>query len=494
MKINVFHVSIVKRKSIALINSNRIHPPISPVGLEYLGETILYRGYNPFLIDLCFENDWQAYLRKRLSEIHPDYIGITFRNLDEAMSSSETSFLPLLKDIVNVCREISQSPIILGGSGYAIAPAEILKYTGANFGLIGNGVNGTATLLECIGNNCVQKCPGAVYRSDEGICVNPLSPLNSEDTQVYNKFYYSRNLANLPKYFAEGGQIGIETKRGCSNKCTYCVESSLEVPISLRNPKSIIHELKSLLNKGIDVFHLCDSEFNLPLHHAKAVCQEIINEGLGNTIKWYAYCTPEVFDEELAELMEKSGCHGINFCVDTIDEEMLDILNKKHNYDTLSLLMKIFRKTKISIMFDLILGAPGETKESAWSTIDKAMELKPDVIGISLGIRLYPHTQITKRLKAQISQLFSERGLIGNLVDNPDLLLPVFYLEPEISNEFIPQLKTLTQSMPNIFLSLPPTEKASYTYCDNTELSEAIKQGARGAYWHILHQLRSKHK
>jgi hypothetical protein len=29
-----------------------------------------------------------------------------------------------------------------------------------------------------------------------------------------------------------------------------------------------------------------------------------------------------------------------------------------------------------------------------------------------------------------------------------------------------------------------------HNYNDNTELVEAIKKGARGAYWHILRQLR----
>jgi hypothetical protein len=31
---------------------------------------------------------------------------------------------------------------------------------------------------------------------------------------------------------------------------------------------------------------------------------------------------------------------------------------------------------------------------------------------------------------------------------------------------------------------------ADHNYNDNTELVEAIKKGARGAYWHILRRLR----
>ena len=33
-------------------------------------------------------------------------------------------------------------------------------------------------------------------------------------------------------------------------------------------------------------------------------------------------------------------------------------------------------------------------------------------------------------------------------------------------------------------------DAADYNYNDNTPLINAIKNGARGAYWHILHKLR----
>lgn len=490
MKAWVFHVSGMRRKIVALINSNRIHPPISPVGLEYVGEVLIRQGFNPILIDLCFEKDWKTYLRKKLSEISPDYIGITFRNLDEAMTSSKTSFLPLLKNIVSVCREASHSPIILGGAGYAIAPVEILDYTKADFGLVGNGINGIKSLLLCLENDCVEKCPGAIYKIDKRIHSNPVDISYPNENNIYGEFNFSRNFADLLRYFEEGGQIGIETKRGCSNQCAYCVESRYKSPILLRSPKSVVHEIKSLLNKGIDVFHLCDSEFNLPLNHAKAICKEIIKEGLSNKIKWYTYCTPELFDEELAQLMEKAGCQGINFCVDTIDEKMLKFLNKKHSLDSLKMLMKILRGTNIAVMFDLLLGAPNETKDSAWFTIERALELKPDVIGISLGVRLYPYTHITTQLRAQIKELTTKGKLIGHIDNNSNLLLPIFYLEPELDNDFLSQLNSLARSNPGIFLSLPPTEESSYTYCSHHELSNAIKKGARGAYWHILYKLR----
>lgn len=41
--------------------------------------------------------------------------------------------------------------------------------------------------------------------------------------------------------------------------------------IRVRSPKAVADELRSLLEQGVDYLHKCDSEFNIPEDHAKAV-------------------------------------------------------------------------------------------------------------------------------------------------------------------------------------------------------------------------------
>ncbi len=41
--------------------------------------------------------------------------------------------------------------------------------------------------------------------------------------------------------------------------------------------------LKALLAQGVDHFHTCDCEFNVPGDHAKAVCREIIDAGIAES-------------------------------------------------------------------------------------------------------------------------------------------------------------------------------------------------------------------
>jgi hypothetical protein len=45
---------------IALVNTNRIKPPIAPIGLEYVAETLYSAGYSFEILDLCWEENYEA--------------------------------------------------------------------------------------------------------------------------------------------------------------------------------------------------------------------------------------------------------------------------------------------------------------------------------------------------------------------------------------------------------------------------------------------------
>ena len=128
-------------------------------------------------------------------------------------------------------------------------------------------------------------------------------------------------------YFRRGGQIGVETKRGCPRQCTTApIRWPRARRAGSRSPAEVADEFESLLAQGIDVLHLCDAEFNLPAEHARAVCDELIRRGLGERVRWYAYLAVVPFDAELARRMRRAGCVGINFTSDSASPAMLAVV------------------------------------------------------------------------------------------------------------------------------------------------------------------------
>ncbi len=65
---------------VALINTNRMKPPIGPIGLEYVAEALTASQHRPEILDLCWEKDWKSAIADFLDREHFDLIGFTLRN------------------------------------------------------------------------------------------------------------------------------------------------------------------------------------------------------------------------------------------------------------------------------------------------------------------------------------------------------------------------------------------------------------------------------
>ena len=258
----------------------------------------------------------------------------------------------------------------------------------------------------------------------------------------------------------------------------------------MRNPQNVAVELAGLYRREVTVFHTCDSEFNCPYSHAVAVSQAIIASGLGSKIKWYAYCSPEYFTEELADVMQKAGCVGIDFGADHGDDKMLRRLGHSYAADDLIRIREICQRKNIICMFDLLLGSPGETKESIAKTILLMQKIKPDRVGISLGVRLYPNTPLGRQILAASKKNLRENpSLFGDTKENVSFLRPIYFCEAGLGEDVEDWLHGMVGEDPRFLLGRRTDANPDYNYNDNPELTKAIKQGHRGAYWDILRRV-----
>jgi hypothetical protein len=471
---------------IVLVNPNLMKPPVTPVSLDYLGAACRQAGIGTDLVDCAVEPDW----RKKLSDVlteKPVLIGVTLRNIDDSYFASQDFSLLRSLPIIETIKGLTNAPICLGGVGFSIFPAEVMKLCDVSYGICGDGEESLVKLATALNESVeLDTVPGLVRMENGDFKHNAISLLPLEDLDLA-----SRSLIDNQYYFENGGQVGFESKRGCSLKCTFCPEPLIKgKTIRVRAPQNVAAELTNLYNRGISVFHTCDCEFNWPPSHAAQVCQAIIDSGLGNKIKWYAYCTPEYFSEELADLMHRAGCVGIDFGADHGNDEMLRRLGHNYISDDLIRIREICVKYQIICMFDLILGSPGETRKSIEATIHLMKKIKPDRVGISLGVRLYPMTplgrQILERSKGRLSK---NPSLFGTLENNESFLRPICYCDIRLGEDVEDWLHGMVGDDPRFLLGRRTEANPDYNYNDNPELTAAIKAGHSGAYWDILRRV-----
>ena len=498
---------------VLLINTNRIKPAVGPVALDYMADSLHAAGIEVRLLDLCFEDGvpggtgppplrrrgWgkgvefpqgtrlnvSAAVKGALGGRQPGLVGMTLRNTDDCYLASGRDFLPGFAEIVRLVRERTGAPIVVGGSGYSVFPSAILEATGADYGIAGDGevaLTQLATTLAARGDPT--QAPGLVYRAGDGFRRN--APWSGDLSELPRR---ARALVDNERYFREGGQGGIETKRGCDRPCIYCADPvGKGCRVRMRTPAQVADEFETLLARGIDHVHLCDSEFNVPVEHALAVCEEMTRRELRNRARWYTYATPAGFTRELARAMRAAGCIGVNFGADNGDDEMLGRLGRDFRSADLQETAAACREAGLVFMYDLLLGGPGETRESIARTIELMKRLSPDRVGVSLGVRVYPGTALAEMVRRE-GPIAANPNLRGAVEDNETFLKPVFYLSSALGDDAPAHVAALVGGDRRFFFPTAETGAEAYNYSDNDRLVEAIRQGYRGAYWDILRRL-----
>ncbi len=466
---------------VTLVNSNQVKPAIAPIAFDYLWEPLVRAGFTVDLLDLCFSANFKDDIALYCARQQPAFWGLTMRNTDDVYFSSQHSFLDKVREMIATLHLHSTAPIIMGGVGFSIMPEKIMAYCGVDFGIICEGEVSFPLLLKKLATGQpFQDVPGLVYRSESGIRRNPVSFADLAEIGAH-----SRHFVDNKRYFMKGGMAAVETKRGCTRPCIYCVEPLVKGrKVRLRDPGHIVDEIESLVAQGIYAIHINDSEFNLDVNHAIAFCKELIRRGVNREIQWYAYGMPSPFPEVLASHMQEAGCTGMNFGTDSASETMLRILMRTFKPKHIKEAVELCKKYRLRHIIEILFGAPGETAETIRETIDFLKEIDPERVSVTAGLRVFPGTRLESIVRSEgISK--DNPALSGAIEDNDDLLKPLFYLSTQIAPEPLEYIASLIGDDPRFF----GVNTDRFNYNANDLLAAAIERGERGAYWMILSSL-----
>jgi len=167
-----------------------------------------------------------------------------------------------------------------------------------------------------------------------------------------------------------------------------------------------------------------DNTFNLPPSYAKDLCRKLIQAKLG--LNWWGIVYPKWVDQELAELMAKAGCTLVSLGFESGSEPVLKQLNKRFTCADVKAVSATLSAAGIKRNGFLLLGAPGETKETVEESLAFADSLHLDGLKVTVGLRIYPGTAL--------HSIAVEEGVIGA---DDDLLFPRFYLTARLRDWFL---------------------------------------------------------
>jgi radical SAM superfamily enzyme YgiQ (UPF0313 family) len=122
-------------------------------------------------------------------------------------------------------------------------------------------------------------------------------------------------------------------------------------------------------------------------------------------------------------------------------EEMLKKLNKQFTLDDVRAVSEIFAEQGIERLGFLLLGGPGETRQSVEESLAFADSLKLDALRVTAGIRIYPDTSL--------ADTSIQQGVIS---PETDLLYPHFYLSPDLKGWLSTRLREWQASRPHVIM------------------------------------------
>ncbi len=413
-------------KKVLLINSNMVQVPyqVPPVGI-CLQAAALEDAYTVRVYDAL--PDGGAGLAAELAAFAPDYVGLGIRNIDDVVVGG-SFFIGAIRDqIASPLRAMTRAPIILGGSGFTIFPAELMEVLDADFGVVGEGELSLPALLRTLDAGAdASSVPGVICRDPSA----PAAPRGEYmDLGTVRPADIDRRIDYAP--YDGRGSYPIQTKRGCVHRCLYCSYPQLEGRrFRVRPPSAVVDELEAVRQRlGSVRFEFVDSTFNDPPGHAEAICREIIRRGIRPVLRTMGV-NPVGVTRELLELMQEAGFAQIDCTPDSASPGMLHRLQKNFSRDQLESAARLIRHQGMPTMWFFLLGGPGETRETIDETfafID-AFVCEDDMAHISEGLRIYPHTDL--------HTIAIEEGVVAA---DASLLEPRFYFSPALGRAGLAQ-------------------------------------------------------
>ena len=426
--------------------------PLYPLGVSIIASALTRAGHEVRQADFLVQNTSLEAIGQEVREFKPDLVGISVRNIDNVNLMNEQYYIQNVKNLVTVVKGVTDVQVLLGGAGFSLIPDLILKETGADYGIVGEG---EALVVEFAKN-----AEKGLYPAERLIGSN----IRLTGDEISPALYDER----LLEFYLHSGNIAsVQTKRGCTHSCVYCTYPVLEGSrIRKREARAVVDDIVLLRDtyKTKYIFFV-DSVFN----DDGGAYLEIIDEMLRRdiTIPWTGFFKPGGLTDEIVERMKKTGFVAAEVGADAPCDRTLKKMGKSFTFSDIVECNDLFVRHGIATSHFFMFGGPGETAETVEEGIKNILSLKKCVVFIFMGIRILPETAL-QRLAIKENVIAPEEGL----------LKPVYYLSPLVEKKWMEE--RLTAAFADVRHCIFPPDAM-----DNS-LQILHKLGYTGPMWDLL--------
>lgn len=372
-------------------------PPLgAPLSLLCLASPLREAGFGVKLVDNLISSDYEETILREaegalllgISVLTGPHIGAAVR-----VSKAVKKLNPTL-------------PIVFGGWHASLATQQTLREPYVDAIVRGQGELTLVELAQRIAHRQDwHGVRGLSFKDRDGRIVQeperPVADINTLPAPAYE-------LAD-PGIYAEASgtrQLAYTSSVGCPYQCNYCTDQVFyKRRFNAYRVERVVSELAELVPRyNIEHVPLFDSNFLVDRKRAVAIAKGIIASGV--KFQWDFQTSTDflaLMSEDEVRLLTESGVHHIGFGTESASQEVLALMNKRFQH--VDQMVETARKTNLAgihVVFNIILGYPGETEEQRQQTFRIMSDIAREYSNVSFSPNIftpYPGIPIWPQLK-----------------------------------------------------------------------------------------------
>ena len=371
-----------------------------PAWVAYLTGSLRAAGFDDIhFIDAMTNHFGPEVLRARLKELAPDVVGTTA--ITPAIYEAE-EVLKIAKEVVpdalrvlggihgtfmfrQVLTEAPWIDVIVRGEGEEIMVALMQAVRDGRWPADQRKIKGLAF---AVGTEIISTQAAPTVKNLDGI--DPDWSILEWDKYIYVPLGVKVAIPNMA--------------RGCPFTCSFCSQWKFWRDYRVRDPIKVVDEIERLVNDhGVGFFILADEEPTINKKKFVEFCQELINRGLPDKIKWgiNTRVTDIYRDRDLLKFYRKAGLVHVSLGTEAAAQMKLDMFNKETTVAENKEAIRLLREADIFVEAQFIVGLDNETKETLEETFQMAWDWQPDLANWAMYTP-WPFTPLFQEIRDQV--------------------------------------------------------------------------------------------
>ena len=412
-------IALVNPPGIKTFSGLQMHTPNPPLGLAYVAAALREAGFVYRVIDATGSAldavspypDRSDFMMQGLT------VDETVRRIPAdadviGVSCMFSTLWPLTHRVAEAIRaRFPRALLVLGGEHGTAVPEHVLTTSPFDVVVLGEGEETFVELLRArAAGRSLAEVKGLAYRDGGRVVTTGLSPRRKDVDAIAAPDWPSFPISEyIERHQTNGINLGrsmpILGTRGCPFQCTFCSNPGMWTQRWIaRNPSRLADEMERYVREyGVTNFDFQDLTAIVKRQWIVDFCHELIRRDLQITWQMPSGTRAEVFDEEVADLLYRSGCRALAFAPESGSPDILKAVKKQVDLDHMLTAMRAAVRRGLKLSCFIVIGFPDDTPATLRQTL--ALIRRMAVLGVyDIAVSKfvpYPGSALFKRLQQE---------------------------------------------------------------------------------------------